>query len=113
MYHVTFPTQSNRASWSGVGLITDLDDNPVDLAGCSMVLAVSDHCGVQRLVASTDNGKLTIVDLGTFQWSFTRDEMRGMCLGTYNTGLTLTNDDDTDTVQLTIGPLPIIDGVVP
>jgi hypothetical protein len=27
--------------------------------------------------------------------------------------LTLTNDDGTQTVQLSVGPLPIIDGVVP
>lgn len=113
MYHVTFPPQSNRASWSRSILVTDFDDNPIDLTGCSVVLAVSDYYGVQRLVASTDNGKITIVDLGTFQWFFSSDEMRGLYLGTYDTGLTLTNSDGSDTVQLTIGPIPIIDGVVP
>jgi hypothetical protein len=39
--------------------------------------------------------------------------MRGFCAGTYQTGLTLTNDDGTQTVQLSVGPLPIVDGVTP
>lgn len=114
MYHIAFPTQSNRASWTRSILVTDFDDNPIDLTGCSIVIAVSDHCGVQRLVASTDNGKITIVDLGIFQWFFGSDEMRGLCLGTYDTGMVLWRDDDpSDKRQLSIGPLPIIDGVVP
>jgi hypothetical protein len=67
----------------------------------------------KRLLASTGNGKITIVDLGTFRWFFTLDEMRGLEAGTYDTGLTLTNDDGTQTLQLSVGPLPIVDGVVP
>ena len=112
MYHVTFPAQSNRASWVFIGLVTDLDDNPIDLSLCSMVFAIRNKNGAM-LEASTDNGKLTIVDLGRFRWFFTLDEMRSLCVGTYDTGLTLTNDDGTQTVQLSVGPLPIVDGVVP
>jgi hypothetical protein len=81
MYHVSFPPQSNRASWLFTGLITDLDDIPIDLSLCSLVFQISprrgdDHdygysgvpSGSGSLMASTANGKLTIVDLGTFQW---------------------------------------------
>jgi hypothetical protein len=39
--------------------------------------------------------------------------MHGLEPGTYDTGLTLTNDDGTQTIQLSVGPLPIVDGVVP
>jgi hypothetical protein len=39
--------------------------------------------------------------------------MRGLEAGTYDTGMTLTNDDGTQTIQLSVGPLPIVDGVVP
>lgn len=122
MYHVTFPPQSNRASWVFIGLISDLDNNPIDLTGCSMVFQISpprregrytDTSASGSLTASTDNGKLTFVDIGTFRWFFTLDDMRSLCPGTYDTGLTLTNDDGTQTVQLSVGPLAIVDGVVP
>lgn len=112
MYHITFPPQSNRASWVFIGLVTDLDDNPIDLSRCSMVFAVRDKNG-RRLEASTANGKLIIVALGTFRWFFTLDDMQGFCPGQCDTGLTLTNDDGTQTIQLSVGPLPIVDGVVP
>jgi len=116
MYHVTFPPQSNRASWLFVGLVTDLDDNPIDLSACSMVFQVSGgvhQSPAGRLTASTDNGKLTIIDIGKFRWFFTKEEMGGLCAGQYETGLTLTNDDGTQTVQLLVGPLSIVDGIVP
>jgi hypothetical protein len=115
MYHVTFPEQSNRASWVFIGQITDLDDNPIDLSLCSMVFEISGGINkwpTSRLVASTANGKLTIIDIGKFRWFFTKEEMGGLCAGQYDTGLTLTNDDGTQTVQLSVGPLPIVDGVV-
>ena len=114
MYQITFPQRSNRESWTFVGIITDLDDNPIDISSCSMEFAIREknHRG-PRLQASTDNGKLTVVNMGTFQWFFTRDEMGSLCPETYETGFTLTNDDGTQTVQLSVGPLPIIDGIVP
>jgi hypothetical protein len=111
MYQITFPPQSNRASWLFVGLITDLDDNPIDISACSLVFDVRDKDGY-RLEASTANGKITIIDTGKFRWFFTVEEMRSFCPGQCDTGLTLTNDDGTQTVQLSIGPLPIVDGVV-
>jgi hypothetical protein len=112
MYHVSFPAQSNRASWVFLGEITDLDNEPIDLTACSMVFQIDDKDGGPRLTASTANGKLTYVDVGRFRWFFTVDEMHGLEPGTYETGLTLTNDDGTQTIQLSVGPLPIVDGVV-
>lgn len=126
MYQITFPPQSNRASWVFVGLITDIDDNPIDISACSMTFqispptqegsagyAIANQNVGGSLTASTNNGKLTVVDVGTFRWFFTLDDMRCLNSGTYKTGLTLTNDDGTQTVQLSVGPLPITDGVVP
>jgi hypothetical protein len=115
MYQVTFPPQSNRASWVFIGQVTDLDDNPIDLTGLPMVFAITDVVNGNggQLIASTDNGKLTIVGPGTFRWFFTLDDMQGLCPGQHQTGLTLTNDDGTQTVQLSVGPLNIVDGVVP
>jgi hypothetical protein len=125
MYQITFPPQSNRASWVFIGQITDLDNNLIDLTGCSMVFQVSAPREAPRgygnangycsgsLNASTANGKLTFPSLGTFRWFFTRTDMEGLSPGTYDTGLTLTNNDGTQTLQLSVGPLPIVDGVVP
>lgn len=113
MYQVTFPPQSNRASWVFIGLVTDLNDQPIDLTGCKLVFQIRDPNGGAGLMASTDNGKLTIVDLGTFRWFFTLQDMQALRAGQYNTGLALTNDDGTQTVQLSIGPLAIVDGEVP
>jgi hypothetical protein len=113
MYQVTFPEQSNRASWVFIGEVLDLEDEPIDLAGCTMVFQIDDNQGGARLMASTGNGKITFVDVGKFRWFFTVSEMQSLEPGTYSTGLTLTNDDGTQTVQLSVGPLPIVDGVVP
>jgi hypothetical protein len=113
MYQVTFPPQSNRASWVFIGVITDLQDNPIDISNCSMVFAIRErNGGVAQLEASTANGKITYPDIGRFRWFFTLQEMHGLCAGSYDTGLTLTNDDGTQTIQLSVGPLPIVDGVV-
>lgn len=113
MYEVTFPPTSNRASWVFIGRVADLDNNPIDLSPCSMVFAIRDKNGCQKLEASTGNGKLTIVDLGTFRWFFTVQEMGSLCAQQHDTGLTLTNDDGTQTIQFSVGPLDIVDGVVP
>jgi hypothetical protein len=115
MYDVSFSPQSNRASFPYVGLVTDYEDNPIDISACSMVFAIREKkSGSPRLVASTENGKITYIALGVFRWFFTESEMNGLCAGTYETGLTLTpNDNPDDTRQLSVGPLPIVDGVVP
>jgi hypothetical protein len=112
MYHITFPQQSNRAGWIFVGQISDLNDNLLDLSSLSLEFAVRDKDGCQRLFASTDNGKMTVIGLGLFRWAFTKNEMRGLCRGTYDTGMTMADAND-QTVQLSVGPLPIIDGNTP
>ena len=112
MYQITFPPQSNRASWVFIGMVTDLDDNPIDLSLCRMVFALRDRNG-RSLLADTDDSTLTIVGLGTFRWFFTLEQMQGFCPGHCDTGLTLWNDDRTQTIQLSVGPLNIVDGVVP
>jgi len=114
MYDVTFAPQSNQASWVFHGRITDMEDNPIDISACSMVFAINEkNRGGQRLVASTANGKITYPGPGVFRWFFTEGDMGGLRPGTYATGLTLTNDDETQTVQLSVGSLPITDGIVP
>lgn len=112
MYQISFPPTSNRATWIFTGQINDANTNELlDLTGLSFVFDVKEPDGCQRLLATTDNGKFTVIGLGLFRWEFSKEEMRCLCAGTYETGLTMANTDQT--VQLSVGPLPIVDGNVP
>lgn len=121
MYHIQFPPQSNRSSWVFIGMITDYTDEPIDLTDCSIVFQVSNNTEINDyshpypvgLIASTENGKITIVDTGVFRWFFTRDEMQRLCAGQHQTGLVVTNDTGEQDIQLSVGPLNIVDGAVP
>lgn len=110
MYHVSFPAQSRDASWAFIGQITDLEDNLIDLTGLTLVFAIRDKTGCPRLSASTNDGSITILDLGTFRWFFTLQQMQMLACETYQTGFTVTTADLTQTVQFFVGPLPIITG---
>ena len=76
----------------------------------SLVFSIMDKRGIQRLRATTDDGSITILDLGTFRWFFTLQQMQGLQNGTYQTGMTATSADGSQTVQFFVGPLPIISG---
>jgi hypothetical protein len=110
MYQVNFPAQSRDASWAFIGLITDLDDNPIDLTGLTLVFSIRDKRGCVRLTAQTTDGSITILDLGTFRWFFTLQQMQSLGCETFQTGFTATTADGTQTVQFFTGPLPIISG---
>lgn len=112
MYQISFPPTSNRATWIFTGAITDASDNSLlDLSDLTIVFEVVDQFGCQKLLATTDNGKLTVIDTGLFRWEFSKTEMETLCAGTYQTGMTMANDDQTS--QLSVGPLPIVEGNVP
>ncbi len=112
MYQISFPPTSNRATWIFTGQISDaVTDEPLDLSDLSFVFEVNDQNGCRKLLASTDNGKFTIIGTGLFRWEFSKEEMRTLCAGTYETGMTMANEDQT--VQLSVGPLPIVDGNTP
>jgi hypothetical protein len=109
---ISFPPTSNRATWIFTGQIMDASDNSLlDLTGLTFVFEIRDQSGCARLQASTANGKFTIISTGLFRWEFTESDMRTLGYGTYDTGLTMANADQT--VQLSVGPLPIVDGIVP
>jgi hypothetical protein len=110
MYHVSFPAQSRDASWAFIGQITDLDDNPIDLTGLTLVFSIRDKRGNVRLTAQTADGSITILDLGTFRWFFTLQQMQSLPCETYQTGFTATTADLSQTVQFFVGPLPIVSG---
>lgn len=112
MYQISFPPTSNRATWIFTGQINDASDGSlVDLSALTFVFEVRDEFECPRLEASTANGKFTVIGLGIFRWEFSVSDMSCLWPGTYNTGLTMANVDQTS--QLSVGPLPIVDGIVP
>jgi hypothetical protein len=113
MYQISFPQTSNRADWVFTGQITDANTGDLlDLSSLSFVFSICDQDNCPRLTASTANGKFTVLGLGIFRWQFTKAEMSTLCAGTYPTGFTMSNSDP-QTVQLSTGSLPIVDGDVP
>jgi hypothetical protein len=110
MYHVSFPQQSRDASWAFTGLVTDLNDNPLDLTGLGLVFSIRDKRGCMRLTAQTSDGSITLIGLGQFRWFFTLQQMQTLRNETYQTGMTMTTADLTQTIQLFTGTLPIVTG---
>ena len=51
---------------------------PFDIDDCTMNSRSAICRAVSGLLASTANGKITYVDIGTFRWFFTLNEMRGL-----------------------------------
>jgi hypothetical protein len=110
MYLVSFPAQSKDASWAFIGQITDLNDNLIDLTGCTLVFSIRDKRGCVVLTAQTTDGSITILDIGTFRWFFNLTQMQTLRCETYQTGMTVQTPDLTQTIQFFTGPLPIIAG---
>lgn len=112
MYVGALPPASNRASWiREYEVVDDETGQLVDLTSISITFEVRDPLdGTTVLSATTENGKITVIDTGTFQHNFTRDDMAKLCARSYEVGCTLADADDT--VQFIIGTLPVLDGVV-
>jgi len=60
------------------------------------------------LSASIDDG-IELLDDGVFEVTFTAAQMGGLCAGEYDVGLIIT---DEITVQLIIGTIIVMDGIV-
>lgn len=113
MFIGTLPPTSNRARWVLTREVVDEDtDEVVDLTGRTLRLEIRQQAtGSPILTATTENDAIEIRDTGVFEVTFTRDQMATLPVGTYEVGLTISNDDD-ETDQLFIGTLPVLDGVV-
>lgn len=103
---------SNRATFQTERQMIDCETNqPIDLTGTQIVFAISckDYCQ-PLLVATTENGKILFPDSFTYQVTFSLAEMRRLCAGTYDVGVTATRGGFT--TQIIIGTLPVLDGDV-
>jgi hypothetical protein len=67
-------------------------------------------CTSALLSATNGAGVELIEDDLTYQVTFTETQMRTLCAGTYDVGVTMERDGITR--QVIIGTLPVMDGVV-
>lgn len=110
MYTGSLPTISNRADWKFELELTDNDTGEViDTTGCTMNIVVRDGKGAIKLQGDTTD-KINTLATGVIQIWFTEDDVDGICAGQYDAGLTITGNGET--VQLFIGTVPVVDGVV-
>ena len=129
MYFVNFDQQSNRADWiDTIELRDDEDGQLIDLTGWTITMQVrtktqsgqgsvpyvpfSIYGGLSPVVltGSTTDGSITIPSIGIIQWTFRANAMSNLGPGFYEVGMILFKDPDT--VQLAIGLVPIVEGVV-
>lgn len=113
MYDATLKPVSNRADWIGTFEMVDDDTDQVitDLSDISLTIEVRKRGDCRPvLVATNENGRIIDAGNGILQWRFTRTEMTAICPGSYEIGVTISRDDETD--QKLIGTVPIIDGIV-
>lgn len=126
MYLVNFARQSNASDWiDTVELRSEDDASLIDLTGWSVTMQVWPSTyrgagtnggwsgwngGTPVLEATTANGKVTVPSTGVIQWTVRASELADLPAGTYEVGLTMTKSPDT--VQILIGQLPIVNGVI-
>ncbi|MCK1430908.1 hypothetical protein [Bradyrhizobium sp. 87] len=110
MAYVTNFDQSNKADWVTEISATDADTgDAIDFTGASVAFQVNDDQGCQRLLATTANGKITLPDVNTLQVSFTDEEMKTLCSGSYACGAVYSLNGETN--QLLVGTVSIYNGV--
>lgn len=82
---VSLAETSNR-DWSWRFEVDDEDTgDPIDLTGAFIAIAFTDADGCQRIYATTDNGKISIIDVGVITLDIPYSETN-LCAGTYEIG---------------------------
>lgn len=101
---------TNNADWKTDFVFTDGETgDPLDFTGAYIEVEIKDGDRCRRVEASTSNGKISIIALGTFELAIPASEMKCLHPGSYNIGgLYQLNDE---TISLFTGSLSIIDGV--
>lgn len=111
MYRGQVAEVSNREDVELIYQLVDEDTGDlIDLTTSTIVCRVTDQGGCQRISASLDDGKITLVEDMTMRILISRDEMTNLCAGTYPIGVTIENDDLTK--SLIAGTLAVVDGIV-
>ena len=111
MYQGSLPATSNREDFEAIFQLVDEDTGDlINLTSASIEFDISDPGCRPIITATTDNGKITLVEDTTFRVAIARSEMASLCAGQYDVGATVENAGETRSFR--IGALPVLDGRV-
>ena len=110
MFNGTLDPVSNRETWFGAFTFLDEETgDPIDISNVSaIVLEVMDNGSA--VLSGSLGDEISHGETGQFTWEFSATSMRALDPKTYKVGATLTQNSQT--VQILIGTLPVLDGVV-
>lgn len=111
MYQGSLPATSNREDFEAIFQLVDEDTGDlIDLTSATIEFDISEPGCTPLITATTDNGKITLVEDTTFRVAIARSEMACLCAGQYDVGATVENAGETR--SFLIGALPVLDGRV-
>lgn len=111
MYQGSLPATSNREDFEAIFQLVDEDTGDlINLTSASIEFDISEPGCRPIITATTDNGKITLVEDTTFRVAIARSEMASLCAGLYDVGATVENAGETR--SFLIGALPVLDGRV-
>ena len=117
MIQARFKPVTNQSDWATSIQFNDkATGTPIDITGDDMPLSFAlalqlvGERNMPALTGGTATGELTLPSLGILQIFFPAARMQALAPGSYDIGLTVTNG--VNTVQILLGRLPIVDGIV-
>lgn len=109
LYRGTFPEISNRADWiTEIEIVNDETETPIDILTATFIVEIQDVGFTPKLIATTENGKVTLPDTGIFRFTFSAEEMAALSEGNYYIGIRMTLDSVR--YQLIVAEVPIVEG---
>lgn len=109
LYRGTFPEISNRADWiTEIEIVNDETEAPINILTATFIVEIQDVGFAPKLIATTENGKVTLPDTGTFRFTFSAEEMAALSEGNYYIGIRMTLDSVR--YQLIVAEVPIVEG---
>lgn len=100
----------NTADWKTQFQFNDGETGDlIDFTGATIKIVVKDFDGCQRICASTDDGKISIISTGIFELDVPESDMQCLCPGSYQVGGIY--ELNGEIISLFTGTLAIISGV--
>lgn len=108
------PLVTNAEDWNvQVAVLDDATGTGFDLASYTITIRVTDERGSQVLTGSTSDGVVSLIEdeddvESIISWVFRASTMAGLSAGTYIVAVTIANGSET--VQMILGRLPVLEG---